>query len=111
MPIKIQADIFPIITKIANTKKKANKFINKIMELRIITPEPVAGYWDGGKKSVFNFSIDQSYPDGKSKIGSWDANFYKEVKTGRTDKMTLANFRRTLAKNKIFKNAIFEYIS
>lgn len=61
---------------------------------------PVHGYWDGGAKQVFEWSIQgrpQKDKDGKYvKIGSWSANLWFHVSVGKTEKATLANARRKL---------------
>lgn len=61
---------------------------------------PVHGYWDGGAKDTFEWSIQgrpQKDKDGKYvKVGSWAANFWFHVKVGKTEKYTLANARRKL---------------
>ena len=80
------------------------------LTLRQTLVVPVNGYWDGGPKSVFNWSIDRRWDDGTSRVGSWEANYYFTVKTGETDRVTLGNARRHL---KMVRGAIkctFEYI-
>lgn len=59
--------------------------------------QPINGFFDNGPKSVFYWSIDCEFSDGKSRVGSWGANCYFEVATGKTDKATLGNARRALA--------------
>jgi hypothetical protein len=72
--------------------------------------KPVYGYWDGGAKQVFRWSItpgstckgsqldDPSFkPDRRYvKVGSWGANFWFYVAKSKTDKQTLGNARRKL---------------
>lgn len=70
------------------------------MELKQTLDKPVNGYWDGGAKQVFHWSIDGS-PTVDSKgqfvrIGSWEANHWFHVASGRTVKLTLANAKRHL---------------
>jgi hypothetical protein len=66
--------------------------------------------WDGGAKRIFDWSIDRSYDDGKSRVGSWGANHYFEVKTGKTEKATLANAKRHLRATTTVPIEKFEYI-
>ena len=86
------------------------------MILRQTLEKPINGFWDGGAKQVFDWSIDsRPRTDGKGqyvKIGSWAANHWFHVSVGKTDKATLANARRKLAaaaaKHRI--DCKFEYI-
>ena len=75
--------------------------------------EAVNGYWDGGKKQVFEWEIEGEPKEDKQgkfvKIGCWSANYWFHVALGRTDKQTLANAKRHLkASTKI--ESIFQYI-
>lgn len=72
---------------------------------------PFSGYWDGGPRRVFSWRIDRSFPDGKSRIGSWDANHYFEVCTGKTEKITLgyAKVHLTTLARKRGMNCTFVY--
>ena len=85
------------------------------MELRQTLPEPVHGYWDGGAKQVFDWSIDGSpATDSKGKyvrIGSWSANHWFHVALGKTDKITLCNAMKHLRGTQLGKQSKFEYIS
>jgi len=70
------------------------------MILRQTLARPINGYWDGGPKQIFDWSIDGS-PQSDNigqfvKIGSWQANHWFHVAVGRTEKMTLANAKRHL---------------
>ena len=83
------------------------------MILRQTLANPVVGYWDGGKKQVFDWSID-SEPKTNSKeqfvrIGSWSANHWFQVALGKTDKLTLANAKRYLRTTTRVAST-FEYI-
>jgi len=75
--------------------------------------KPVHGYWDGGAKQIFEWSIQSTSPmrdkDGPYvKIGSYGANHWFCVSQGKTEKMTLGNARRHLqAITKV--DATFEY--
>ena len=71
------------------------------MILRMTLEHPLYGYWDGGAKDTFDFSLD-SLPrhDARGayvKIGYWQANAWFHVALGRTVKSTLANARRRLS--------------
>lgn len=62
------------------------------MILRIKADRKIDGYWDGGMRDTFDWSIDQRKEDSKGKyvrVGSWDANYWFHVAEGRTDKETL----------------------
>ena len=83
------------------------------MKLRQTLAYPVDGYWDGGKKQVFDWGIEGS-PARDSKgqyvrIGSFYANRWFHVALGKTVKLTLANAKRHLkAVTRI--PSTFEYI-
>jgi len=71
-----------------------------MLKLRQTLAHPVNGYWDGGKKQVFDWGIEGS-PASDSKgqyvrIGSFSANHWFHVALGRTVKLTLANAKRHL---------------
>ena len=86
------------------------------MTLKQTLNAPISGYWDGGTKSVFEWTIDgQPQTDSKGqfvRVGSFAANNWFMVALGKTDKMTLGNARRRLSRSA--KNAgmpcKFEYI-
>ena len=70
------------------------------MILRQTLTEAVNGYWDGGKKQTFDWSIDGT-PQTDSKgqfvrIGSWSANHWFYVAVGKTVKLTLSYAKRHL---------------
>jgi hypothetical protein len=84
------------------------------MILRQTLAEPVNGYWDGGKKQVFDWKIDWFHGGKDSKgtfvrVGSWAANHWFNVAQGKTEKQTLANARRRLSRSTRVKST-FEYI-
>lgn len=85
------------------------------MILRLTLDRPINGYWDGGAKQVFDWSIEGTCSDSKgqySRIGSFSANHWFHVATGKTEKLTLSNARRRLLFS-MKKNSItgkFEYI-
>ena len=72
------------------------------MFLRVQLTEAVNGYWDGGKKSVFDFKIDG--PERRDKrgsyvrIGSIAANHWFHVSVGKTVRDTLNNVKRKLSR-------------
>ena len=70
------------------------------MKLRQTLDYPIDGYWDGGKKQVFDWGIDGSpIRDNKGqyvRIGSLSANHWFHVALGKTVKLTLANAKRHL---------------
>ena len=70
------------------------------MILRQTLAYPVDGYWDGGKKQVFDWSVDdEPKTDSKGqfvRIGSFAANHWFHVALGKTVKQTLANAKRHL---------------
>ena len=83
------------------------------MILRQTLEKPVHGYWDGGAKQVFDWTIDgMPKTDSKGqfvKIGSWSANHWFNVALGKTDKLTLSYAMNHLkASTKI--PSTFEYI-
>jgi len=75
------------------------------MELELILVQKLdkayPGYWDGGSKQVFHWSIEHRHAGRNKKgefvrVGSWDANTWFHVALGKTDKATLGNARRHL---------------
>ena len=70
------------------------------MILRQTLEKPVDGFWDGGKKQQFDWTIQGSPSiDSKGKfvkIGSFGANLWFCVALGKTDKLTLVNAKRRL---------------
>ena len=83
------------------------------MILRQTLEHAVNGYWDGGAKQVFDWSIDgEPKEDSKGsfvRIGSWSANHWFSVAVGKTIKRTLTNAKLHLrAITRI--SSTFEYI-
>lgn len=67
------------------------------MILRQKLDRRIGGYWDGGMKDTFDWHIDTHWSGTVvSRVGSWGANYYFDVYTGKTDKATLGNARRSL---------------
>jgi len=59
---------------------------------------PINGWWDGGPRSTFDFWFTPD-PNGKTgRVGSWEANWYRQVKIQRTEKATLAIVRQILSR-------------
>ena len=49
-------------------------------------------WWDGGAKQIFEWTIEEyGWSDTIVRVGSWAANFWFNVKKGKTEKRTLAN--------------------
>ncbi len=84
------------------------------MKLRQTLDHPVTGYWDGGPKQVFNWSIEK-YHIGKDRhgafvrVGSWCANHWFCVALGDTDKLTLSYAKQHLRKTTKIP-CTFEYV-
>jgi len=85
------------------------------MILQQTLAKPVNGYWDGGAKRVFRWSIDK-FGGGEDsrgtfvRIGSWEANYWFNVAQGKTEKQTLSYAKRHLqAITRI--PSVFEYIN
>ena len=70
------------------------------MILLLTLEKPVFGYWDGGAKSRFTYSVDfppqRDKKGGFVRVGSWEANSWFCVAVGKTEKKTLANAKRHL---------------
>lgn len=96
------------------------------MILRQTFSQPIGGFWDGGPKSVFDWTIDGTPHVGSwymdlprryhktrmVRVGSWEANCFFTVPVGKTDKHTLSNARRRLAHRarKAGNSCTFEYV-
>lgn len=84
------------------------------MLLRQTLEHAVNGYWDGGAKQVFDWTINgtpRQYGKGQIvRIGSWSANFWFHIAVGKTEKITLSYAKQHLqAVTKIPSK--FEYIN
>jgi len=85
------------------------------MILKQTLEEPVNGYWDGGKKQVFEWSIENwenPNTDKKGefvKVGSWGANHWFNIAKSKTIKQTLANAKRHLRATTKIRSS-FEYV-
>lgn len=69
--------------------------------LRQTLDHPIAGYWDGGLKQVFDWEIElhSGGVDSKGRyirVGSWGANHWFHVALGKTDRLTLTYARKHL---------------
>ena len=84
------------------------------MILRQTLPRPVNGFWDGGAKQTFDWSITgHKGRDSKGtyiRIGSWSANHWFHVAKGATDKLTLRNAKYHLRGTRLGKASTFEYV-
>lgn len=82
------------------------------MILRQTLTKPINGYWDGGEKDCFNWTIINTPQNNSVLVGSWDANTWFRVALGKTEKQTLANARRSLTANAKRRDMVctFEYI-
>ena len=86
------------------------------MQLKQTLEKPVSGFWDGGKKQIFFWSVDgRTQEDSKGcfiRIGSWTANFWFNVAQGRTEKLTLS-YAKSRLRAMIRKSGLrckFEYV-
>ena len=84
------------------------------MLLRQTLEHAVNGYWDGGAKQVFDWTIDGHIgQDSKGqyvRIGCWSANHWFSVTLGKTEKLTLSYAKQHLqAVTRI--PCTFEYIN
>jgi len=85
------------------------------MKLKQTLEKPVNGYWDGGKKQVFEWEIDNFGGGSDSKgsfvrIGSFSANHWFNVAEGKTEKLTLSYAKKHLIAN-TKDQSVFEYIA
>lgn len=86
------------------------------MFLRQTFSKPINGYWGGGAKSIFDWTIQGSpATDSKGeyvKIGSFSANHWFHVALGKTSKVTLSYAKahlKALAKRRNLE-CTFQYI-
>ena len=85
------------------------------MILRQTLETPVQGYWDGGKKQVFDWE-EEAHGGGKDEkgvfvcIGSFSANHWFCVAQGKTEKQTLGYAKRYLKRTTQCLST-FEYIN
>jgi len=80
------------------------------MRLLVTLDKPTHGYWDGGAKQEFEFSAEvlglrggyntpHPGPGRQVRWGSWDANFWFVVASGRTWKESVSIARRWIGRN------------
>ena len=88
------------------------------MELHITLNKKIGGFWDGGEKNFFTFSLGKVQKDSKGeyqRIHGWESNQWFHVAKGKTDKQTLSNaFRFIKGKMKKSKDIFiqhYEYVS
>lgn len=71
------------------------------MILRMTMQRAIAGYWDGGAKDTFDFTIDglprRDALGAFIRVGSIAANHWFHVPLGKTPRVTLGHARRRLA--------------
>ena len=83
------------------------------MKLRQKLEKPVSGYWDGGKKQIFDWEINGPKQSDKKgcfvKIGSLDANHWFHVSCGKTEKQTLSYAEKHLKASTRIPST-FEYV-
>lgn len=80
--------------------------------LRQTFTRPVHGVMLTGPYKSFDWSIDRHGIDGYTRVGSWGANYFFGVKTGKSDRATLGNARRALANRAKHagETCTFEYV-
>lgn len=80
-----------------------------------LTDKPVTGFWDGGKKSQFDWTVDpfngvQKDKKGEFvKIGSFEGNHWFCVAKGKTEKLTLSYAKKHLQSSTKLP-CTFEYV-
>jgi len=83
------------------------------MILRQTLDHRVCGWWDGGAKDTFDWSIDgPPHTDSKGqfvRIGSWEANHWFHVALGKTNRQTLSRAKQHLQRSTRIPST-FEYI-
>lgn len=84
----------------------------KRLTLRQTFEQPVHGALASGPYKTFDWAIQSSGYSNYTKVGSWEANYWFHVKTGATEKETLGNARRSLARKARLsgEKCSFEYI-
>jgi len=84
------------------------------MILRQTLVNPVNGYWDGGAKQVFDWSISgkpqQDNLGSFVRIGSYTANHWFYIAVGKTIKQTLSYAKQHLKANTRIPST-FKYVS
>ena len=65
------------------------------MKLIQTLEKSVHGYWDGGAKQTFEWTVENHRGEDKQgryvRIGSWTANHWFHVAEGKTEKLSLRN--------------------
>ena len=74
----------------------------RIPTIRVKLSEPIDGYWDGGKKQVFEFRPELLEDDEGQyvKWGSWEANYWFTAGTGRSWNHAISIAKRMI-KNRV----------
>lgn len=86
--------------------------MDKKLILKTYTSEPINGFWDGGSKQEFTWSLGRIGKDSKGefqKINGWEANYWFHVSKGKTDKQTLSYALKHLKNNAKKNNQIISY--
>lgn len=70
------------------------------MILRMTLDTPVVGFWDGGERTSFDYTLDglprRDRQGAYIRVGSWQANAWFHVALGTSARATLGNARRCL---------------
>lgn len=71
------------------------------MKIQVNFDKPVNGFWDGGAKTSGTFEDDPCHRQSAEHtcFGSWELNFFFNVKTGRSDKETISRAKRYIRKH------------
>jgi len=78
--------------------------------LRETVHGPLYDYLESNVKSVFDWEVFIQYDDGMSKVGSLEANYWAEVKTGVSERDTLSHMKQHLQSSTNRIPSTFEYI-
>lgn len=82
------------------------------MKLRMTLKQAIGGYWNDGKKQVFDWELGGVFEDAKGKyvkIHGFGANYWFHVAQGKTDKQTLSYAKNHL--RRVFRDIEkFEYV-
>lgn len=73
--------------------------------------KPVTGALGAGPYTTWDWSIDRRWPD-VTRVGSWQANYYFPVATGKSDRDTLSHAKQALVARarRVEETCTFEYI-
>ena len=70
-------------------------------KLLLTLDKPRSGWWDGGAKQRGMFEVEGCHKQSEEHtcFGSWEFNFFFNVKTGRSEKETLSRAKRYLKRH------------